>query len=114
MKHTIDAKDKKLGRIASQAATLLMGKDSPEFARNELSDNHVEIINAAKADISDKKKKESFYKHFSGFAGGLREESMQRAIERKGISYVFETAIYGMLPKNKLRDQMIKHLKISE
>ncbi len=114
MKYTLDAQDKKLGRIASEAAKLLIGKNQADFTRNTVSDNTVEIINAKKADISEKKMQEKFYKFFSGFAGGLREEQMARTMEKKGVGEVFRIAVYGMLPKNKLRDRMIKHLTITE
>lgn len=114
MKYTLDAENKKLGRIASEAAKILLGKTTPGFTRNAVSENTVEILNANKADISDKKKEETFYKFFSGHAGGLREERMDRTIERKGIREVFRIAVYGMLPKNKLRDRIIKQLTVTE
>ena len=114
MKHTIDAKGKKLGRVASEAATLLMGKDTPAFQRNEVPNNQVEIINVSKADVSEKKKEEVLYNSFSGFAGGLKQLTMKRVIEKQGMREIFWRAVYGMLPRNKLRAIMIKHLTISE
>lgn len=114
MKYTIDAKGKKLGRVASEAAVKLMGKDVVTFSRNTASSNEVEIINAGKADIADKKKTEKYYKTFSGYPGGLTKTKMTRVIEKKGVSEVFRHAVSGMLPKNKLRSIMIKSLKISE
>ncbi len=114
MKYTLDAQDKKVGRIASEAAKILLGKDQPTFARNTLSENTVEIINASKVNLSEKKVAAKAYKFFSGFAGGLREEGMARTIEKKGIGEVFRIAIYGMLPKNKLRSKMIQNVTIKE
>jgi large subunit ribosomal protein L13 len=114
MKYTIDAKGKKLGRVATEAAVLLMGKESATYERNVAGDNIVEILNASKADISDAKKEEYKYKNFSGFADGLSELSMKRVIEKKGYSEIFWQAVYGMLPRNKLRAVMIKNLKVSE
>lgn len=114
MKYTIDAKGKKLGRVASEAATLLMGKDSASYERNVVADNKVEIINVSKADISDKKKEEVKYSSFSGFAGGLTQLTMKRVIEKQGVREIFWRAVYGMLPRNKLRAVMIKNLTISE
>ena len=114
MKYTIDAKGKKLGRVASEAAQLLMGKESATYERNVAGDNVVEILNASQADISDAKKDEYLYKSFSGFAGGLSQLTMRRTIEKKGYSEIFWQAVYGMLPRNKLRAVMIKNLKISE
>jgi len=113
MKYTIDAKGKKLGRVASEAAALLMGKDA-SYERNVVADNKVEIINVSKADISDKKKEEVLYNSFSGFAGGLRQLTMKRVIEKQGVREIFWRAVYGMLPRNKLRAIMIKNLTISE
>lgn len=114
MKYTIDAKGKKLGRVASEAATMLMGKDSASYERNVVADNKVEIINVSKADISDKKKEEVKYSSFSGFADGLTQLTMKRVIEKQGVREIFWRAVYGMLPRNKLRAVMIKNLTISE
>ncbi len=114
MKYTIDATNKKVGRIATEAAVLLMGKNSPEFTRNTHSENEVEIINAAKASITEKKKEEKYHKSFSGYPGGLKKTALKRTIEKKGVRDVIRTAVNGMLPKNKLRALMIKNLTISE
>ena len=114
MKHTIDATGKKLGRVASEAAQFLMGKNSPEFRRNIVAENKVEIINVSKAEISDKKKEDKFYEEFSGYPGGLNRNAMKRVIEKQGVAEVFQRAVYGMLPTNKLRAKMIKNLTISE
>ena len=112
--HTIDAKGKKIGRIASQAAVLLMGKNRTDFARNIVPEVKVSIINASQASVVAGKIATKKYKHFSGYPGGLRETSFTRTVEKKGYAEVFKKAIYGMLPKNKLRSKMILNLKISE
>lgn len=114
MKHVIDAKNKKLGRVASEAAKLLMGKDTAEFAKNIAPEVKVEIINAAKADISEKKKTEKFYRTHSGYPGGQKEEKLGNLIERRGVAEAFRRAIYGMLPTNKLRSRMMTKLTITE
>jgi large subunit ribosomal protein L13 len=114
MKYTIDAAGKKLGRVATEAAQLLMGKETTAFARNTPSHNEVEVINVGKASITDKKKEDKRYLNFSGYPGGLRVTKMKRVIEKLGNTEVFKDAISGMLPKNKLRSVMMKHLKISE
>jgi len=114
MKHTIDANEKKLGRVASEAAKILLGKNQTNFAKNTVSDNTVEIINAGKIVISEKKLISSVFKHFSGFAGGLRIETLGHAIEKKGIAEVMRVVVSGMLPKNKLRSKVIKHLYVKE
>lgn len=112
--HTIDAKGKKLGRIASEAAVLLMGKNDPNFQKNQVANNKVTITNASLASISEKKKGEKIYKSFSGYPGGLKERTMSRVIDKKGYSELFVKAIYGMLPANKLRAKMMKNLTVSE
>lgn len=114
MKHIIDAKNKKLGRVATEAAMILMGKNTPAFAKNITPDVHVEIINASKADISVKKGKEKTYDHYSGYPGGMKTETLGNLIERKGAGEAFIKAINGMLPKNKLRAVMLKNLTVTE
>lgn len=113
-KHTIDAKGKKLGRVASEAAVYLMGKKEVGYARNTVADMKVTIINAAQADISEKKMKEKEYETYSGYPGGLKKETLERVIEKKGYSEAFRIAVYGMLPGNKLRKQIMKNLIVTE
>jgi large subunit ribosomal protein L13 len=110
----IDAKDKKLGRVASEAASFLMGKKSPTYSRNRLSGVKVSIINCGKADINEKKKKDKIYVTFTGFRGGLFEESLGHLGDRKGYSEAFRIAVYRMLPSNSLRREMMKNLTVSE
>ncbi|MDP2593615.1 MAG: 50S ribosomal protein L13 [bacterium] len=114
MQHIIDATNKKLGRVASEAAVVLMGKNNPSFRRNKLSYNSVLIKNVSKAHILEKKKKETSYAKYSGYPGGLRYETMKNLIAQKGYSSVFERAIKGMIPSNRLRGEMMKRLKIEE
>lgn len=113
-KHVIDAKNKKLGRVASEAAMILMGKNTPAFAKNSAPEVQVEIVNAAKTDIDEKKKGEKKYITHSGYPGGQKEEALGKLIERKGIAEVYKRAIYGMLPDNKLRSRMMTKLIITE
>jgi large subunit ribosomal protein L13 len=113
--HTLDAQGKKLGRVASEAAALLMGKNTITFVRNAAPDVKVVIVNASKADISEKKKVEKTYKRYSGFPGGQTVESLGKVSKSaKGYSEVFRKAIKGMLPKNKLQTPMLKNLSITE
>jgi large subunit ribosomal protein L13 len=114
MKHVIDAKNKKIGRIASEAASILIGKNTPAFERNVVPVVEVEIINASKADISSTKKLDKTYRTYSGYPGGQSEETLGDLSARKGFSEAFKRAIYGMLPSNKLRSKMMLNLKISE
>ena len=114
MEYTIDAKEKSIGRVASEAAVFLMGKNSPSYKRNVAPEVQVNIINAAEANIPLKKTKEKIYKRYSGYPGGLKEIPMQKIIEKKGVEEVFKIAVRGMLPANRLRKEMLSNLKISK
>ena len=114
MKYTIDAKDKKLGRLATEVAVLLMGKNTPDFAKNKIPAITVEVVNLSKLDITPKKKEQTLYKRYSGYPGGLKIENLGKLSERLGIGNAFKKTVSGMLPKNKLRDRMLKNLVITE
>ena len=117
MKYTIDAADKKIGRIASEAAAVLMGKKSVSFAKNTVSNVKVEIINAKRAYITAKKKtggKGDDYVRYTGFRGGIKSQTLGEVIEIGGMKRVFELAVYSMLPKNKLRAPRLKNLTIKD
>lgn len=111
---TIDATNKKIGRVAQEAAMILMGKDSPMYEPNQVTTEGVHIINASKSDISEKKKGEKEYKWFTGYPSGLKTRSLDEMLVKRGVEEVYRKAILGMLPKNRLRAQMIKKLKITE
>lgn len=113
MKHTIDAQGKKIGRIASEAAACLMGKKSASFARNTVADVKVEISNASRADVTAHKRTSKVYVTYTGYRGGLNKEKLGERIDRRGMGEVLRTAIYRMLPNNKLRDRRIKNLTIT-
>jgi large subunit ribosomal protein L13 len=114
MNHTIDAQGKKLGRVASEAASLLNGKMTVGYSRNKVSGVKVSIINASKASFDIKKLKQKDYVTFTGFRGGLFTETLEHLIARKGTSEVFERAVYRMLPSNSLRKEIMKNLTITE
>ncbi|MFA6341097.1 MAG: 50S ribosomal protein L13 [Candidatus Paceibacterota bacterium] len=111
--YTIDATGEKLGRVATRAVALLIGKQLVEFARNKVFNVQVVINNASKLDIMEGKLKKS-YKRFSGYPGGLHEKSMEQIMERKGKGTVLKLAISGMLPHNKLKSRVIRNLIINE
>lgn len=113
-KHTIDAKGKAIGRVASQAAHLLMGKDEPGFRRNLPPAVTVNIVNASKIYLHPKKAQNKIYKRYSGYPGGLKELSLKDVAEKKGYSEILRLAVNGMLPKNTLRAKMLKQLTVSE
>ncbi|MEQ1500016.1 MAG: uL13 family ribosomal protein [Parcubacteria group bacterium] len=114
MKYTLDAESKKIGRIATQAAVYLMGKNLATFQRNNIPDVKVEIKNTSKASILEKDMAVKTYTRYTGHPGGLRQPTMEQVIAKKGYSEIFREAVLGMLPKNKLRAKMMKNLTITE
>ena len=103
-----------MGRLATEIAVLLMGKNRTDFAKNRIPDIKVEVQNASKLWIDTKKKKDKTYASHSGYPGSLKTVSMQQVINAKGEKDVLRRAVLGMLPKNKLRPQMIKNLIIKD
>lgn len=114
MEHTIDATGKGLGRTASKAAILLMGKNKPDFTRNTVSGEKVHITNVSKIKIDSKKMTSVLHEKYSGYPGGLRYESIDQIVNKKGYAEIFRLAVYGMLPSNKLRSRIMKNLTITE
>ena len=112
--HTINAEGKRIGRVASEAAKILMGKQSVSYASNKVTAVKVEITNVSKADISEKKKTEKTYTRYSGYPGGLKFPTMAKVISKHGYEEIFRIAVKGMLPKNKLAPLMMKNLTITE
>lgn len=114
MKHTIDATNKRLGKLASEIAIILMGKNSVDFAKNTVADVKVIVENSDKIDFTDKKKDQKYYLNYSGFPGGQKKEFLGRMLMRKGPEEVIKRAVSRMLPKNKLRDRMLLNIEISK
>lgn len=111
---TIDASGKKMGRVASEAASFLSGKRNVNYVRNKVCGAPVKIINTSKASFDVKKLNGKEYVTFTGFRGGLYTETLAHLIERKGAKEAFERAVYRMLPSNTLRKQMMKNLTITD
>ena len=117
MKYTIDAADKRIGRIASEAASCLMGKKTVTFAKNTVANAKVEIVNANRAYITAKKRSGGIgddYVSYTGHRGGLNSETLGELIARRGMKEVFTLAVYNMLPDNKLRKLRMKNLIIKD
>jgi large subunit ribosomal protein L13 len=112
--YTIDATDKAFGRIASEAAKALMGKTSPDYVPNKVADVRVDIINASKTKMSLRRMNETLHERYSGYPGGFRTSTNAEIIGKKGWAGLYGLAVYGMLPSNKLRPQMMKHLTVKE
>ena len=107
----IDAKDQTLGRLATQVAVLLRGKHKPMFAPHMDVGDYVIVLNCDKIRVTGRKLDQKFYYRHSGYPGGLRGEPLRDTL-RKHPERVIQTAVRGMLPKNRLGRKMIKKLKI--
>lgn len=113
-KHIIDAKNRSLGRVSSEVAYALMGKLDPAYKREVVSDVKVEIINAKKTVISEKKAGLKRYKSFSGHPGGLKESTVNQILTKFGWEEVYKRTISRMIPKNKLHTPRLKNLIVKE
>lgn len=109
--HEVDMQGKILGREATHIATKLTGKAKPYFVRHLDCGDHVVVINAEKLVVTGQKLAQKVYTSYSGYPGGLRSEQLKDMLKRKPEEVV-RRAVSGMLPKNKLRDQMLKRLHI--
>src|SRR6516162_8752849 len=107
----IDADGEVLGRVASKAAMVLMGKTKPSYTPFLDTGDHVIVINANKVKVTGRKEDSKVYRHFTGYPGGLVETSFKRVRETRPTRIV-EEAIQGMLPKTKLGKQMYRKLKV--
>ena len=114
MTHTVDAKGKTLGRVATEVATILMGKHTAAYESNKAGTDSVNLINASKIRVTMIKSNTKTYSRYSGYPGGLTTETMKELATRKGYAELFRLAIYGMIPANKLRPLRMKKLTISE
>lgn len=108
--HTIDATNKVLGRLATQIATLLRGKHKPDFVPHKDMGDFVRVENIEKIRVTGKKMEQKKYYRHSGYMGGLKETPLKKLFE-KDPAEVLKKAVWGMLPKNKLRNEQIKRLK---
>jgi large subunit ribosomal protein L13 len=109
--YVLDAQNAVLGRLASKAAGLLMGKHKPLYTPFLDLGDHVVVINAAKVRLTGRKEEQKVYRRHSGYPGGLSEISV-RKMRAKSPGKMIELAISGMLPKTKLGKHMIRKLKV--
>lgn len=108
--HTIDVTGKVLGRIATEIVILLRGKQKPDFVPYKDMGDIVIIKNIKKIKITGKKIEKKIYYRYSGYPGGLKEIPLKRLFKTKPEE-VLKMAVFGMLPKNKLRAKQIKRLQ---
>jgi large subunit ribosomal protein L13 len=107
----VDATDLPLGRLASEIAQVLRGKDKPIFAPHVDCGDFVVVINAEKVAVTSNKSQGKIYYRHSGYPGGIKAETFERLLEPRPEA-VIERAVTGMLPKNKLGRQMARKLKV--
>lgn len=109
--HLFDAKNKILGRLATQIVHVLMGKNKPSFVPWQDRGDYVVVINAEKVKVSGRKEKQKLYFRHSGFLGSLKEETLEKLRQRRPEE-IIRRAVKNMLPKNKLRRGRMRRLKI--
>jgi large subunit ribosomal protein L13 len=109
--HVIDAEGLVLGRLATRAARLLMGKHRPTYTTFLDTGDHVVVVNASRVKLTGRKDEQKIYRRHSGYEGGLREERAKDVRARRPIRLV-EEAVRGMLPKTTLGDAMYRKLKV--
>jgi len=109
--YLVDAKDQILGRLASQVARIIRGKDKPVFTPNMDTGDFVVVINADKVRVTGKRETLKQYIRHSGYPGGQKITSIQNMLANKP-EFVVENAVKGMLPKNRLGRKLVKKLKV--
>ncbi len=107
----VDASGKTLGRLATEAASILAGKRNPKYTPYIDVGDHVVVINAEKIRVTGLKAEQKVYRRYTGFPGGLREESYTRLLARRPEK-IIEEAVHGMLPKTKMGRKMGSKLKV--
>lgn len=109
--YVVDAADMVLGRLASQVAMVLRGKNKPTFTPNVDTGDYVIIINADKVRLTGKKLEKKYYRYHTGYIGGLKEVQYKKLMAEKPEFVVYK-AVKGMLPKNAIGRTMIKKLHV--
>ena len=109
--HLVDAEDKVLGRLAVKIATILSGKNKAQYSPNADLGDFVVVVNAEKVKVTGNKISQKNYYHHTGYPGGLKTKSFEK-MQEDSPEKIIEKAVKGMLPKNKLANQIIKKLKV--
>lgn len=112
--YTIDATDRTLGRVCSEAASALLGKKSVHFAKNQAIPVTVTVQNAGKLHLPKRRVEGKIYTRYTGYPGGLYKMTMEEMITKKGIAEVVKKTVDGMIPRNKLRKPRMKNLIVTE
>lgn len=111
--HLFDARGKVLGRLATQVATILIGKDKVAYAPHIDGGDFVVILNSDKIEVTGNKAKQKMYHRFSGYPGGISSISFEDQVKKDSRKVIWQ-AVYNMLPKNKLRGRMLRRLLINK
>jgi large subunit ribosomal protein L13 len=109
--YVVDAADQRLGRLATEIATILRGKNKPTFTPHMDTGDHVIVINAEKVTVTGKKRSQKVYRRHSGRPGGMKTETFAH-LQRRLPERIIEQAVKGMLPKNALGRKLFKKLKV--
>ena len=109
--HVIDAEDKTLGRLASEIARILRGKNKPQYTPHVDTGDFVVVVNADRVKVSGRKAEQKLYRRHTGYPGGLRETSYEQMMDRKPTE-ILRKAVWGMIPKTRLGRRQFKKLKI--
>ena len=109
--YVVDATDMTLGRLASEVAKVLRGKNKPIFTPHIDTGDYVIVVNAAKVKVTGKKLDQKVYYHHSDYVGGMKEATLREMLEKKP-ERVIELAVKGMLPKGPLGRQMYTKLHV--
>lgn len=112
MDYTIDAKNKNMGRLASEIAVILQGKNSANYEPRLAGEDKVIVKNVDAMKISGKKESDKVYHRHTGYMGHLKEETYAQVVAKKGKKEVLKRAIKRMLPKNRLQEVRMKNLII--
>lgn len=111
--HLVDVKGETLGRISTKIASLLMGKAKPYFVRNLDCGDYVVVVNSKEVKVTGKKEELKKYYRYSGYPGGFKAETLGNLRQRNSTE-IIKRAVSGMLPQNKLKNEMLKKLFIFE
>ncbi|MCI0597881.1 uL13 family ribosomal protein [Candidatus Parcubacteria bacterium] len=114
MEYSVDAKERTLGRVASEAASALLGKKSVHYVKNKVLPVKVTIVNASKLLLPEKRVAQKAYTRYTGYPGGLRHFTLAELKTKKGIGAVIRRTVDGMIPRNKLRKERMKRLIITD
>ena len=109
--YVVDAEGRTLGRLATEMATILRGKNKPQYTPHIDTGDFVVVVNAEKVIVTGRKAEQKVYRRHSDYPGGLKETSYERMMERRPTE-ILRRAVKGMMPKNRLARQQLRKLKI--